>query len=86
VESVAEESRVYEVMLPVSEEGPYSSNYMKILGVLGVVVLVLYFKLVRKAEPQGAAVRTSRPQGVPIGYAAEMEELMRLKREKEKQS
>ena len=48
LESTTRHSNIYEVMLPHLEEPYYTGNYLKILGVLAVVVGLLYFKFSKK--------------------------------------
>lgn len=45
IESSHNQSSIYEVLLPVCEEASSSLAYLKILGVVAVIALLLYFKL-----------------------------------------
>lgn len=44
-------SSIYEVLLPVPEESGYNFSYLKILGVLAVIICFIYFKSTRKEDP-----------------------------------
>lgn len=45
-------SSIYEVLLPVPEESGYNFSYLKILGVLAVIICFIYFKSTRKDDPE----------------------------------
>lgn len=70
IQSSPQESCIYEVLVPPPEEGSSEWSYVKLAGVMGVVALLVYFKMFRKEKAQRGSqeaprVRSRYSQDIP---------------------